>query len=116
MAKFSEALDTIKEAVVDFSRLDVRTFVGTIDVEVGGGEPDWDELMKTAISSGQIKLAASTTLRIDGDSDSFEDPEQMTDGLREAHKNAVAAGQEARAAIFKLVEERINSLIKTPSD
>jgi hypothetical protein len=113
MAKFAQALDTIRNAVVDFSKLEVRTFVGTIDVTVdGSGDPDWDALMKSAITSGDIKLAASTTLRIDGDSDNFEDTDRMTDGLRDAHKNAVAAGQEARNAIFKLISGRIGQLIE----
>jgi hypothetical protein len=113
MAKFAQALDTIKDAIVDFSQLQVRTFVGTINVQVtGSGDPDWDALMRSAISDGDIKLAASTTLRIDGDADNFEDTERMTDGLREAHKNAVAAGQEAREAIFKLISGRISNLIE----
>jgi hypothetical protein len=111
--KFENALDTIKDAIVDFSQLNVRTFVGTIKVTVGAtGDPDWDDLMKTAISNGDIKLAASTTLRIDGDADLFVDNDKLTSELRQAHNDAVTAGQEARAAILNLISNRIQELIK----
>ena len=83
MAKFSKALDTIKSAIVDFSQLNVRTFVGTIEVDAQStGDPDWDALMKKARASGAIKLAASTTLRIDGDADYFEDQRLMNNPKR----------------------------------
>jgi len=112
MATFSKAMDTIKNAIVDFSQLNVRTFVGTIDVDVqAAGDPDWDALMKQAQSSGAIKLAASTTLRIDGDADYFEDQDKITDGLREAHNSAVSAGKDSREAIFKLMSSKIKDLI-----
>ncbi len=112
MATFSKALDTIKEALVDFSQLNVRTFVGTVSVDVqAAGDPDWDKLMKEAASSGAIKLAASTTLRIDGDADYFEDQDRITDGLRVAHNNAVNAGKDSREAIIKLMSSKIKELI-----
>ena len=112
MAEFKDALTTIKNAAVDFSQLNVRTFVGKIDVNTSTtGDPNWDALMKGAISSGSIKLAASTTLRIDGDADYFEDPDRITHGLRTAHNDAVAAGQAARKAIVDLISGRIRDLI-----
>lgn len=113
MAAFKDALSTIKDATVDFSQLNVNTFVGRVDVEVGAdGEPDWNTLMRNAISEGHIKLAASTTLHIDGDADYFEDPDRITDGLRAAHNDAVKAGQEARKAILDLISSRIQELIE----
>ena len=91
----------------------MRTFVGTINVAVGGaGDPDWDALMKSAITNGDIKLAASTTLRIDGDVDLFVDKDKMNSELRQAHDDAVTAGQEARTAILSLISSRIQELIK----
>ena len=115
MAIFADALKTIKEAVVDFSQLDVRTFVGTMEVKVtGAGNPDWDTLMKSGVTSGKIKLAASTTLKIDGDADYFEDPEWIDDGLRAAHNNAVSAGSDAREAIINMMATQIKGLIKSP--
>ena len=46
-------MDTIKDAVVDFSQLNLRTFVGAINVTVrGDADPDWDALMKTALDQG----------------------------------------------------------------
>jgi len=110
--KFAEALDTIKDALVDFSQLNVRTFVGTINVKVQGNEdPDWDALMKSAITSGDILLAASTTLRLDGDVDLFVDNDKMNAELRQAHDDAVKAGQESREAILSLIASRIQKLI-----
>lgn len=112
--KFGKALETIKEALVDFSQLNVRTFVGTIKVTVqGSGDPDWDALMKTAITSGDIQLAASTTVRLDGDVDLFVDGDKMNTELRQAHDDAVKAGQNAREAILNLISSRIQKLIKT---
>ena len=111
--KFEKALDTIKEAVVDFSQLNVRTFVGTINVEVGtSGDPDWDALMKSALAEGQIQLAASTTLRIDGDVDLFIDNDKINTELRQAHDDAVTAGQEAREAILSLISSKVQDLIR----
>jgi len=110
--KFAEALDTIKDALVDFSQLNVRTFVGTINVKVQGNEdPDWDSLMKSAITSGDILLAASTTLRLDGDVDLFVDNDKMNPELRKAHDDAVKAGQDSREAILGLISSRIQKLI-----
>lgn len=116
MAKgpFADALQKLKEAAVDFSQLNVRTFVGSLDVAISAtGDPDWDALMKKAVTSGKVKLAASTTLRVDGDSDNFEDSELMTAGLRDAHNNAIQAGQEARRAMLEMIKAEIKSLIKT---
>ena len=116
MAKgpFSDVLQKLKDAVVDFSQLNVRTFVGSLDIAISGaGDPDWDALMKKAVTDGKVKLAASTTVRIDGDSDNFEDPDHITAGLREAHANAVKAGLESRHAILETVKSEIKSLIKT---
>jgi hypothetical protein len=110
--KFEKALDTIKDALVDFSQLNVRTFVGTINVKVqGNADPDWDALMKDAITSGDIQLAASTTLRLDGDVDLFIDSDKMTTELRQAHDDAVTAGQDSREAILSLIAGRIQKLI-----
>ena len=107
------AFHTIKEAVVDFSQLNVRTFVGTINVEVGAsGDPDWDALMKSALADGKIQLAASTTLRIDGDVDLFIDNDKINAELRQAHDDAVTAGQEAREAILSLISSKIQDLIR----
>ncbi len=111
--EFKHALETIGDAFVDFSKLEVRTFVGSIKVEVQGDEdPKWDELMKTAITDGTVLLAASTTVRIDGDSDHFEDVDRMTDGLRASHQNAILAGQASRKAIFDMITDKVKSLIK----
>ncbi|MEM9303120.1 MAG: hypothetical protein AAGE01_13470 [Pseudomonadota bacterium] len=111
--KFEEALSTIKDAVVDLSQLNVRTFVGSITVEVdANGDPDWDNLMKKAISTGKVMMASSTTIRVDGDCDHFEDPDQMTDGLREAHRNAIEAGHTARKAIVDMISDKVKKLIK----
>ena len=110
---FEHALDTIKEAVVDFSQLNVRTFVGTVNVTVEADEdPDWDVLMKSAISSGDIQLAASTTLKLDGDVDLFVDNDKLNAELRLAHDDAVNAGQDSREAILSLITSRIQEWIK----
>lgn len=110
---FKRTLHTIGDAIVDFSQLNVRTFVGTIKIDVGGqGDPDWDQLMKTAISDGTVTVAASTVIRLDGDSDYFEDPDRITDGLRAAHDNAVAAGQAARKTVLDMIAGRIRDLIE----
>ena len=109
---FKDALKTIGSATVDFSQLNVRTFVGTINISSqGSGDPDWDALMKKAITDGKVSIAASTTIHIDGDCDHFEDPDQITDGLRSAHESAVAAGQAARKAIVDMVSDGIKRLI-----
>jgi hypothetical protein len=111
---FADALQTIKDAVVDFSQLNVRTFVGTIDVSFdGNGNPEWNRLLENALSNGKIKLVASTTLFIDGDADNFEDTDSMTPGLREAHQNAIKAGQDSRAAMLELIKGKIGTLIKS---
>jgi hypothetical protein len=110
--KFANALDTIKDAFVDFSQLNVRTFVGTIKVTVQADEdPDWDALMKSAITSGDIQLAARTTLRLDGDVDLFVDNDKMNSELRQAHDDAVSAGQDSREAILSLIAGKIQDLI-----
>ena len=110
--KFKEALQTISDAVVDFSQLNVRTFVGAIKIDTQAtGDPEWGDLMKKAISDGKVMLAASTTIHIDGDCDHFEDPDQISDGLRTAHDNAVAAGHAARKTIFDMVTDRVQKLI-----
>jgi hypothetical protein len=111
--KFEEALKTIGDAVVDFSQLNVRSFVGSIKVEVQANkDPDWDTLMKNAVTSGKVLMAASTTIHIDGDADHFEDPDQISDGLRLAHQNAIVAGQTARKAIFDMISDKVQKMIK----
>jgi hypothetical protein len=111
--KFEEALKTIGDAVVDFSQLNVRTFVGSIKVEVQANkDPDWDTLMKKAVTDGKVLLAASTTVHIDGDCDHFEDGDQISEGLRESHQNAILAGQTARKAIFDMIADKVQKMIK----
>ncbi len=111
--KFEKALETIGEAVVDFSQLNVRTFVGSIKVDVAANQdPKWDELMKKAVTEGKVIMAASTTVHIDGDCDHFEDRDAITDGLRESHQNAIEAGQTARKAIFDMITDKVQKMIK----
>jgi hypothetical protein len=110
---FQNAIQSLKEAAVDFSQLNVSTYVGTIKVEfAANGKVDWGALMKKAITDGKIKLAASTTLHIDGDADNFEDQEVITAGLRDAHNNAIKSGQEARRGILELIRKQLEAAIK----
>ena len=44
-----QVVSALKEASADFTALNVRTFVGRIDIETEDtGDPKWDELMKSA--------------------------------------------------------------------
>jgi hypothetical protein len=114
--KLSEALEALKDAVVDLSELNVRTFVGKVEIDTEtAGDPDWDQLMKAATAAGKIKLALSTTIKIDGDCDAFEDTTLATDALRGSHESAIAAGHEVRSALFDLVKDTVKGMIRTPA-
>ncbi len=110
---FKGAISSIGSALVDFSQLNVRTFVGTVEIKVDGeADPDWDKMMDNAVTKGTLNMAACTTIKLDGDCDYFEDPSHITADLRLAHESAVGAGHEARKGIFDLIKGSIKKLIE----
>ena len=115
MSGIKAFLEQLKNTVVDFSELNVRTFEGSIEavINADGGTPisddlnNIDELLKQGVISGQLKLMAYTVHKLDKDVDQYFDTNIQAD-LKIEHQQTVKASQEARAAVFTAIMDNFD--------
>jgi hypothetical protein len=109
MSKISAFLTELKSSVEDFSQLNVRTFSGDLNTSLTGISSDLsnlDELLKQGVTDGNLKLQASSTLKIDGDIDQFITT-NISGSMKEVHESAVETGKEYRTSIISLFSELV---------
>ncbi len=107
-----DALNKLNEAVTDLTSLHVQTFSGELNSEITGSESfkDIRELIKTAKTSGNIKLVAESLAQFDGDSYNFvkQNLDDIPPLALEVHKNAVETGIETRLGLLELFKGLIS--------
>lgn len=93
----------IENAVTDLANLNVQTFTGNIKAKVEGAKgksiKELGAILAEAAKQGELSLAMSTRVELDGDTLLF-----IGDGATEtavrAHHEAVKAAQEYRSALL----------------
>lgn len=104
MAGISDAIDQLKNVVVDLTTLEVVTLTGDISATLnttGGSVIDWKKVMDNATAAGgkTVTLVAATKIDFDGDSTLYVTSQPVPAGLLDAHKAAVESGQKVRAEL-----------------
>jgi len=109
MSKISDFLTELQSSVEDFSQLNVRTFSGDLNTTLNGLNNDLsnlDDLLKQGVTGGNLKLEASSTLKIDGDIDQFLTT-NISGSMKEVHDGAVETGKEYRSAIINMFSDLV---------
>lgn len=98
-----QALNELNAAIQDLSSLHVRTYSGTLNLEING-QGDRAKALDTAIKSaaGNAKLALETFVCFDGDTYHFVG-DDVEDSLRTMHKDAIEAGLKTRQGLMDMV-------------
>jgi hypothetical protein len=111
-----DAIKSLGDALQDWSRLEVLTFTGDVQVALKTGnssEIDWENL-KPQLTGGKLQLVAATRIMVDGDSVSIQTDKESPriSELLKAHEIAVSTGLSTRRAIFEFFTDNIKGLIK----
>ena len=104
-----KALVDLKNAVGDLTSLEVRTYVGEIDVVMSGitGSTDFEKSLEKAKTSGKIQLQLVTKLNFDGDGIVLVPSSAPADYVQEAHDAALQAGNDVRQGLIALFSDVI---------
>jgi hypothetical protein len=104
-----KALVDLKNAVGDLTSLEVRTYVGEIDVVMSGitGATDFEKSLQKAKTSGKIQLQLVTKLNFDGDGVVLVPSSAPADYVQEAHDAALQAGNDVRQGLIALFSDVI---------
>jgi peptidyl-tRNA hydrolase len=76
----------------------------------------WSSLVRDSLTNpeGKVVLAASTLIKIDGDTYNFVSSDKaVTATVLAAHADAVKAGKESRAALFSFFDNLITDAVKS---
>ncbi|MEO1084296.1 MAG: hypothetical protein AAFY88_08640 [Acidobacteriota bacterium] len=87
---------------MDLAEMRVQTFTGDLSASIdaaNGNISDWDELLKNAKSSGTVRLALDTSMKIDGDTTLFIGDGVAAD-VKESHTNAVEGARAYRKGMI----------------
>lgn len=113
MSNLKDFISELKDTVIDFSELNVRTFEGNIKTALGTGGAvitddlgNLDELLRKGVVSGELNLMASTVYKLDKDVDQFFDT-NITNEMKEEHQAVVKASKEARAALLNALIDKL---------
>jgi len=113
MGKFTTAFSNIADTIGDLSSLDVVTFSGSVTLEKSDAPAaiptSFDTVIKGALANAEVKILASTQMKIDGDIVTYYD-ENIDDTQIKAHIEAVQAGKESRQATINFVKEVLSDL------
>ncbi len=110
-----DALDTIKNAVGDFSSLTVETYTGNISTVIDNSEKakgtiDFAKVIESGRTDGAVKLKLASKYHFDGDAILFVAEEGVTPDLQDAHDRAVNAGQMVRSDLLDLFSETVKKI------
>ena len=101
----------IKDGIGDLAELEVQTFTGSVTTAIHGGAGsalDWTKLIaESKKSTGAVSLAASTTVKIDGDTRLFFG-DDLTADLLKAHRDAVDAAVQYRAGLLEMLKDALD--------
>lgn len=103
------ALIDLKNAVGDLTSLEVRTYVGEIDVVISGisGATDFEQSLEKAKTDGKIQLQLVTKLNFDGDGIVLVPSSAPADYIQKAHDTALKAGNDVRQGLISLFSDVI---------
>lgn len=103
-------LNAAKDAIADLSSLEVQTYTGEITVAIDDiGTTDFETILSNAKATGNISLSQVTKLNIDGDGINLVSDAPPPPHVADAHKAALAAGENVRASILELFKGLINN-------
>lgn len=127
---FSGAINSLKEAVADYSSLTITTYTGDLKVLLAAGQKegetdsfkvdnlDFQKILNKSLEAGiegNLHVACFNSHRLDGDAVVFRSnkvPDDEMVKLEAAHDAALHAGQETREAIFDLVKGTVGAIFK----
>ena len=99
----------LKNVVGDLTSLEVQTYVGEIDVVIGGitGSTNFEKSLEQAKQAGKIQLQLVTKLNFDGDGIVLVPSTAPADYIQRAHDTALMAGNEVRQGLISLFSDFI---------
>ena len=105
----SDALDKLKTAVGDLASIEVQTYVGPIDVFIKEKKDStsFEDTLKKAKQSGNIKLSLVTKTNFDGDGIVLVPDSAPADYIQKAHDSALKAGNDVRQGLIELFSDVI---------
>jgi hypothetical protein len=111
-----DAFDKLRDAIGDFSSLDVQSYSGSLTADIQGDGVssiiDWQKLVTEARKTdGTVKLKLASHFNFDGDATLFAAEGEIPEDLRTAHDEAVRAGQQIRKDLFDLFADTIKKLV-----
>lgn len=115
MSLFKDAFTKIGQAVDDMSSLDVITFKGSVEIKSSTDLKDFDfDDVLTAAKASQtvdIKLLASTRVKMDGDVTVFYD-NAITDSERSSHEQLVTEAAQNRKETVSMIKDILGDAVK----
>ena len=110
----SDALDNLKKAVGDLTSLEVQTYVGDINVAIDelADSTSFEDTLKKAKQSGNIKLSFVTKINFDGDGFVMVPDSAPADYIQKAHDSALMAGNDVRQGLIELFSDVIGFAVK----
>lgn len=104
---FKEALEQLKEITVDLTSLEVKTYVGDVNVVIDGitDGTNFEASLSQAKVNGDITLSLVTKLEFDGDGTVLVPSSAPANYVQEAHDAALAAGNKVRNGLISLFSE-----------
>ncbi|MDD9302930.1 MAG: hypothetical protein HUK40_11580 [Desulfobacter sp.] len=102
-----DAVQTIGNTIVDLSELKVQTIIGDVNLILDKKKlVDLESLLKPAgaeaTAQARLHLVLDTTIKFDGDSINFIDPQKVSPELIELHKGAVTTGLLQRQGLVEM--------------
>lgn len=113
MSLFATAFENIGNAVKDISSLDVITFKGTVNVTSTTELDDFDKILAAAKSNQNVdlKLLASTRVKLDGDVTVFYD-QNISDAEVASHEKLVSEAAENRKETVLMIKDILGDSVK----
>lgn len=111
MGFLSEAFDKLKDGIKDVSSLEVMSFSGDINVVINDKNAiDWEKLLETSQTQGNVNLMLASEFKADGDAMLFAASSEIDENIRKAHAEAIIAGQKVRNDLMALFTDVIKAI------
>lgn len=113
MSLFATAFKNIGNAVENISSLDVITFKGTVKITSTTELDDFDKVLTAARSNSDVdlKLLASTRVKLDGDVTVFYD-QDISDAEVASHEKLVSEAAENRRETVLMIKDILGDAVK----
>jgi len=112
---FDDTINQLEAVLKDIKTLTVRTYTGSLSAVIGADAAppklSLETILQDAKAKGKIGLVAQTEIEIGGDLDQFFTSDDVPEDIRQAHFQAVTAGQESREALYSMVIGAVKSVI-----